>query len=166
MKKPNIQPNDVHVIINDWESPTRYVGEATCYNAAGKRLWSIPALCKGVEGPRHTIRGGDTPPGLYLAGDVVVTQPGDSAQTWNAYGKYFIDMVEQENQEAGLGRAGIGWHGGGTAAADPLAPQQTLLPTLGCVRSHNEHIAKFVVATLQRVNQKGGRMWITVNQFS
>jgi hypothetical protein len=163
MKQPTLKPNDVHVVINDWE--TRHVGEATCYNADGTRRWKIPALCKGIRGPRFDLNGGDTPPGLYLAGQIFVSQPHDSTSDWHAYGRYFIDMEEQENQERRHGRAGIGWHGGGTNAPNPLAPKQPLLETLGCVRSHNEHMAAIVIPTLEQVRKRGGRMWITVNQF-
>lgn len=163
MKKPTLHPNDVHVIINDWE--TRHVGEAVCYNADGTRRWKIPALCKGTHGPRFDRAHSDTPPGLYLAGVVTVTQSHEPASTWNSYGKYFIDMKEQENQERRYGRAGIGWHGGGSNAPHPLAPKQPLHVTLGCVRSHNEDLETIVVPTLEQVRKRGGSMWITVNQW-
>lgn len=144
--KPTLDTNDIHVVINDWES--RYIGEAKAYNAAGSILWKIPALCKGVEGARWSVRNGDTPPGLYLAGELFITQDNEPASIWNAYGKYFIDMIEQENQESRYERGGIGWHCGGTAAPDPLASLQQLVPTLGCVRSHNADLAKTVVPLL------------------
>lgn len=165
MRKPDIKANDVHVIINDWET-SRLIGEAKCYSAMGRVLWTIPALCKGVEGPRWDVRNGDTPPGLYYAGMAIETQPDEGAYTWNAYGQWFIDLVECENQEAGVSRAGIGWHGGGSAAPDPLAAKQQLLPTLGCVRSHNIDMQSLVIPTFHRVMALGGRMWITVNQIN
>ncbi len=93
------------------------------------------------------------------------TQDSEPAKTWNAYGKYFIDLVEQENQEAKRDRAGIGWHGGGSGAPDPLAPLQPLLATLGCVRSHNKDMKEYVVKTYRQVKDNGGQMWITVNQL-
>lgn len=164
--RPDVKKWDVHVVVNDWEHPVRFVGEAKCYDHSGGLLWTIPALCKGVEGNgRWTVRSGDTPPGLYLAGVVTETMIGEPGQVWNAYGRWFIDLVEQEQQEARVSRAGIGWHGGGTAAPDPLAPKQLLVPTLGCIRSHNEDLDKVVMPTLQRVRSNGGQMWITVNQF-
>lgn len=161
--KPKLKPGDIHVIINDWES--KYIGEAKAYDATGKLLWKIPALCKGIEGARWSVRNGDTPPGLYLAGELFVTQPGESNQIWSAYGQNCIDLVEQENQETRYNRGGICWHGGGSAAPDPLADQQQLVPTLGCVRSHNGDLKKIVVPLLQALNAKGDRMWITVNQI-
>lgn len=165
MKKPNLKPNDVHVIVNDWED-SRYVGEAKCYTASGEMLWKIPALCKGVNGPNFDITRGDTPPGLYLAGKLTETQSGEPWKYWAAYGKYFIDLEEQENQEHKHGRSEIGWHGGGTGLSDPLEPLQELIPTYGCIRSHNKDIEKIVVPTLERVRKSGGQMWITVNQLS
>jgi hypothetical protein len=48
-------------------------------------------------------------------------------------------MEELEGQAVAVGRAGITLHGGGSACGWPmaLAPQQTLHPTLGCLRLHN-----------------------------
>lgn len=162
--KPKLSPGDVHVIVNDWES--KYIGEAKAYDATGKILWKIPALCKGVEGSRWNVRNGDTPPGLYLAGELITTSQNEPASIWNAYGRHCIDFVEQENQETRYERGGICWHGGGTAAPDPLAPLQQLVPTLGCVRSHNADLAQYVVPLLQSLAAKGNRLWITVNQIN
>lgn len=144
-KPAPIKPGDVHVVVNDWES--RWIGEAKCYSDQGKLLWTIPALCKGVEGPRWSVRNANEPQNI-----------------WNAYGLHCIDLIEQENQEARYSRGGICWHGGGSGAADPMAPLQQLVPTLGCVRSHNLDLAKLVVPLLESLIQKGSRMWITVNQ--
>lgn len=160
---PTLKPGDVHVIINDWES--KYIGEAKAYTSAGLLLWKIEALCKGIEGSRWDVRNGDTPPGLYLAGELITTSEGESSSTWNAYGFYFIDLIEQENQESCYERGGVGWHGGGSAAPDPLAPLQQLVPTLGCVRSHNSDLAQIVVPLLKKLNHNGFKMWITVNQI-
>jgi hypothetical protein len=48
-------------------------------------------------------------------------------------------MIELENQEAANGRAGIMAHGGGSACGWPGAwkANQTLYPTLGCIRAYN-----------------------------
>lgn len=162
-KKPDLKPNDLHVIVNDWES--KYVGEAKCYSADGKILWTIPALCKGVEGSRWDVRSGDTPPGLYLCTEVIKTQDNEPAKVWNAYGRYFVDLVEQENQEAKYGRAGVGVHGGGSSLNSPLAPRQGLVPTLGCIRLMNEDLEKLFVPAVQKTQAKGGRVWLTVNQI-
>lgn len=163
--KLNLKPNDVHVIVNDWEKD-RFVGEAKCYSAKGDLMWTIPALCKGVEGPRWDKRNGDTPPGLYKAGAVIETQVGEDAYYWHAYGRWCIDLEEMQGQEEGIGRAGICWHGGGSGCPDPLAPRQQLLPTLGCIRSHNGDLHLLVIPTLNKVIGNGGEMYITVNQFS
>jgi len=162
MKAP-IKSGDVHIVINDWES--KWAGEAKCYSDKGLLMWTIPALCKGVNGSRWSVRNGDTPPGLYLAGELFVTQTTEAQDIWNAYGKHCIDLVEQENQEAKHNRGGICWHGGGSGAPDPLAPNQQLVATLGCVRSHNGDLANTVVPLLQKLTNQGNRMWITVNQI-
>lgn len=165
MKKPAIQPSDCHVVINDWENPNRFVGTATCFDASGKVLWAIDALCKGVNGPGFDRVGGDTPPGLYRAGVLTRTQRWEGPETWNAYGAYFIDLVEQESQESSRGRAGVGWHGGGTGAIPyPLADYQELRPTLGCIRARNKDMKEIIVPTYERVTRAGGVLWISVNQ--
>lgn len=79
--KPAIKPGDVHVVINDWENPEKFVGEAKCYDHTGKLLWKIDALCKGVNGPGFDKVGGDTPPGLYLAGELTETQKWEGPET-------------------------------------------------------------------------------------
>jgi len=162
-KRPDLKPGDVHVVVNDWES--RWIGEAKCYSAKGLLLWTIPALCKGVSGSRWQARNGDTPPGLYLAGELFVTQQSEGIKIWNAYGKHCIDMVEQENQERQHDRGGICWHGGGSGAPNPMADKQPLLVTLGCVRSHNGDLETIVVPLLEKLIKSGSKMWMTVNQM-
>lgn len=162
-KQPDIKQGDLHLIVNDWES--RFIGEAKCYNSQGKQIWKIPALAKGVDGPRSDIHAGDTPPGLYLAGQIYETMPHEPEHIWRSYGKWCVDMVEQEGQEAGVGRAGICLHGGGSGLPDPLADYQELIPTFGCVRMHNRDLDTVVIPCLKAAVAKGYRMWITVNQL-
>ncbi len=162
-QKAQLKPGEYHLVVNDWEA--RFVGEAKCYDASGKLLWTIPALCKGVEGPVWTIRGGDTPPGLYKAGSITKTGTGEPTRIWNAYGPWFIDLVECEHQEAKQGRSGIGLHGGGTAAPNPLSDRQQLVPTLGCIRVHNIDLIEKIVPMVQATQAQGLTVWITVNQF-
>lgn len=162
--KPTVKKDDVHVIINDWES--KFVGEATCFNSSGIVIWRIPSVCKGVEGPRWHVRNGDTPPGLYRAGILVLTQDNEPLSIWNSYGKYCIDMLEEEGQEKQFGRAGICWHGGGSAAPDPLADYQQLLPTFGCVRSYNRDFQDKIVPLYNALQRISAKMWITVNQYA
>lgn len=158
-----MQKHDVHVIINDWER--MFIGEAKCYNADGQMLWIIPAICKGVNGPRWDVWGGDTPPGLYVAGVLYETKGNEPWNVWSSYGKWCIDMVEMENQEAKHGRVGICWHGGDPDRTPPLQQMQQLTPTYGCVRSHNRDLEEIVVPTYRKVIAQSGRMWITVNQL-
>lgn len=164
--KPAVKPEDVHVVINDFEDPEKFVGQAKCFDHTGKLMWAIDALCKGVNGPGQNINGGDTPSGVYTAGELTETQAWEGPETWNAYGYYFIDLVEQEGQERKFGRAGVGWHGGGTGAKpNSLADIQELRPTMGCIRARNKHMREIIVPTYKAVKDKGGTMWISVNQF-
>jgi hypothetical protein len=114
------------------------------YDHTGKLLWKVPCLARGQGGDTewgHT--GCDTPPGLYKLGAVYRDYDDNPKPARNAtamaYGWYSFDMVELEGQEKQVGRAGIMLHGGGTGCGWPgaWAPQQNLLPTLGCVRVHN-----------------------------
>jgi hypothetical protein len=130
---------DSHLIAND------KVEKLDAYSFDGKKLWSIPCLCRG-QGSDYvwTETNTDTPPGLYRLGTVyndidrVGLNPSFS-ETLMAYGWIFFDMVELEGQERRYSRAGIGLHGGGSALGWPAAwePRQRLVSTLGCVRIHN-----------------------------
>jgi hypothetical protein len=162
-KRPDLEKDDVHVLINDFEH--RFVGEAKCYAPDGTVLWTVPSLGKGVDGPRTDVRGGDTPAGLYIAGTIYETRETEPWHIWASYGKWCVDMEEQQNQEASVGRAGICLHGGGSGLPDPLAPKQPLVATFGCVRMHNQDLDKIVIPCLKSVRAKGGTMWITVNQL-
>lgn len=162
--KPTLKPGDVHIVINDFER--MFLGEAKCYNAKGEMEWIIPAICKGVNGPRVDVWGGDTPPGLYLAGALYETQGNEPWNVWSSYGKWCIDLEEQEEQEAKVGRAGICWHGGDPDRTPPLQQMQQLTETYGCVRSHNRDLDEIVIPALKRIRANDGRMWITVNQFN
>lgn len=162
--KPALKPGDVHVVINDFER--MFLGEAKCYTAGGALEWIIPAICKGVNGPRFDVWGGDTPPGLYLAGTLYETKGNEPWNVWSSYGKWCIDLEEQEGQEATVGRAGICWHGGDPDRTPPLQQMQQLTETYGCVRSHNRDLDEIVIPTLKRIRADGDRMWITVNQIN
>jgi len=158
----SLQPNDFHIIVNDWE--IKFIGEMKCYNAAGYHLWTIPALSKGVEGPRWDVWAGDTPPGKYLCGLITETQPQEPPKTWNAYGRYFVDLESLDGNEERSGRAGIGIHGGGSSLHSPLADYQPLTPTYGCIRVHNKDLQTRVLYILNAARDAGGRIFVTVNQ--
>ena len=136
--KAPVKAGDSYLLVNDRDQ------DMEAYDHTGQLLWKVPALARGQGADtewRHT--GTDTPPGLYKLGRVYrdyeanPSPPRDA--TLQAYGWYSFDMVELEGQEKRVGRAGIMLHGGGTGCGWPgaWAPQQKLLPTLGCIRVHN-----------------------------
>lgn len=160
--KPQIKSGDYHLIVNDSES--RYASEMKCFNANGILLWTIPCLAKGQH-PDYTKGKGDTPPGWYKLNYMVVTQPGEPANVWNAYGKYFWDMSPGSGAEEKYGRSGVGLHGGGSALENPLAPNQQLLPTWGCIRITNSDAEKKILPLWQETQKNKSTIYITVNQF-
>ncbi|MGB5135425.1 MAG: L,D-transpeptidase [Prochlorococcaceae cyanobacterium] len=138
MKKAPVKAGDSYLLVNDRDQ------DMEAYDHTGQLLWKVPALARGQGADtewRHT--GTDTPPGLYKLGRVYLDYEADHSPprdaTLQAYGWYSFDMVELEGQEKTVGRAGIMLHGGGTGCGWPgaWAPQQKLLPTLGCIRVHN-----------------------------
>lgn len=152
---------DHHIVVND------AVETAKCFNHEGKLLWELPALARG-QGSDYEwkLRNTDTPPGLYKVGTVYRDYEinGDKPaydRTLMAYGWYSLDLIDLEGQVAGVGRAGIMLHGGGSGNGWPgaWAPMQPLLATHGCVRMHNAHLRDFVVPLL-----KTGAIFISVYQ--
>ncbi len=133
-----VKPGDSYLLVNDRDQ------DMEAYDHTGKRLWTVHALGRGQGADndwKHNST--DTPPGLYKLGTVYPDyeqnpHPG-CCDTAMSYGWYSFDMVELENQEVKVGRAGIMLHGGGSGCGWPgaWAANQTLLPTLGCVRLHN-----------------------------
>ena len=156
-KKPNMDPKDVHLVIDGVENTAKLFA----YN--GQLIRTVPCLPHGVSGPRWDIPDGDTPPGLYLAGNCEPTLSTDPWKIHCEYGPMFIYLIEEEGQESKVDRAGCGLHGGGSGLADPMASVQELLPTLGCVRFHNQDILR-LENTVKWVKSTGGRVWITVVQ--
>ncbi len=150
-----------HIIVND------ITEEATAYRFGGEKLWTIPALARGQYGDKeYKITGSDTPPGLYLAGQIYddfAKFGGTPAydRTLAAYGWCSVDMVDLEGQESKNGRAGIMWHGGGSALGWPQAwaARQPLVPTLGCIRGYNADVRDKVVPLAKK-----GRLFISVYQ--
>lgn len=149
-------PNCVHCVA-DMRAHT-----LKCFDATGKCKWTIPVHGEGVNGPGWEKQGGDTPPGLYKIGVITETQDSEPQSVFNAYGRFFCDLIELENQEASLGRAGCGVHGGGSASKNPLAPNQGFFPTLGCARLLNENLEKVFVPMCLFVKKKGGTIFFRV----
>lgn len=109
------------------------------------------------------------PPGDYGVGvpEPCATRNSDGSVTQHndddpAYGCWFIPLVDTNGNEAAHGRAGIGIHGGGSAAPDPFALDQPLLPTLGCLRCHNRDIEQIVVPFVKFIQQHGGDVTLSV----
>lgn len=151
---------DHHAIVNDREQRARF------FNHVGALVLDLPALARGQGGDREwTRQNTDTPPGLYLSGQVYrdyeQNVTGNGGAIHRAYGWLSIDLVELEAQESRWKRAGIMVHGGGTALGWPgaWAPQQQLLPTFGCVRMHNADLQRLVLPLLAK-----GRIFWSVYQ--
>ena len=130
---------DSHLIVNDANETMK------AFSFEGKLLWEIPCLARGQYSDfEWKIKNSDTPPGVYLFGDVYkdYERVGDKPaydRTLMSYGWYTFDMVDLEGQERNNGRAGIACHGGGSANGWPgaWAPNQPLVPTHGCLRLKN-----------------------------
>jgi hypothetical protein len=162
-KAPPLKPGDHHLVADDRAETL------TAYTHDGKRLWSIPCLCRGQgREAEWKTTGSDTPPGLYLIGEVYRDYEKDPSATFSAdrraYGWYSFDMIGQEGQEgpgSRYGRDGIMMHGGGTACGWPgaWAPRQALHSTLGCIRLHNVDLRDRVLPLLDL-----GRIWVSVLQ--
>lgn len=161
--RPPLKQGDHHVIVNDVDET------ATCWTHDGRRLWRIPCLARGQgrEAEWHTT-GSDTPPGLYRCGKVYRDYEDDPTARFTpdrrAYGWFSIDLEGLEGQEGPKSRPyrdGIMVHGGGSACGWPgaWAPRQTLHPTLGCIRSHNQDLRDRWLPLLGL-----GTVWVSVLQ--
>jgi hypothetical protein len=146
------KPGDSHFIMDDRAELL------TAWSFDGKKLWSIPALARGRGRENEWNRTGtDTPPGLYKLGqlydDIGKVGPAPAYnKTLMEYGWQFYDLIELENQEAGVGRLGVGLHGGATALGWPgaWAPTQRLWPTLGCIRIYNASLRDKVMPLYEK----------------
>lgn len=158
-KEFGFRNQDTHIVVN---ATTR---TAKAYSFQGKLLWEKPCLADGQH-PNWRANQGDTPPGLYKLGKVYNDRGnvGDNPaydRTLMAFGWMSFDMVDLEGNEDNSGRAGIMLHGGGSGCGWPGAwsEQQTLYPTLGCLRMHNCDLWDFVMARYEM-----GTVFISVYQ--
>lgn len=153
--------NDSHLIVND------KVETMKAFSFEGKLLWEIPCLARGQYSDYEwKVKQSDTPPGLYKLGQLYNDYAinGDSPafdRTLLAYGWAFYDMIDLEGQETGIGRAGIGLHGGGTGLGWPgaWAPMQPLVSTHGCLRVHNRHLIDKILPLYRK-----GKVFVSVYQ--
>lgn len=154
-----LKEGEAVILVND------KIEKARAYDCYGNRLWTIDAICQG-QNSDYRVRGGDTPPGAYEAGQLYADYEAKAkgsplSRDELAFGWYSIDMVELENQERGHGRSGIMMHGGGTALGSAAwNARQRLLPTLGCIRAHNGDLRDLVVPLLR----KSKKLYILVYQ--
>jgi hypothetical protein len=138
---------DSHLIVND------AVETMKAFSFEGKLLWEIPCLARGQYSDYEwKIQKSDTPVGVYKLGQLYndYALHGDKApydRTLMAYGWAFYDMIDLEGQETGIGRAGIGLHGGGSALGWPgaWAPNQPLVATHGCLRCRNKDLIEKIL---------------------
>lgn len=152
MKKPDLGPLDVHIVVNC------ATNLAKCY-VPGEALprWIAETHTEGLS--RNTEAwGGDTPSALWEATAVEHIPPSDPESA--SYGVGFITLVCHEAIKRAA--VGIGWHGGGTGLPDPLAPRQGWAHTLGCLRSQNIDLVEKVFRTIEFVLKRGGRVWLSV----
>jgi hypothetical protein len=151
---------DSHLVVNDISETVK------AFSSNGKLLWEVPCLARG-QGPDTSYKGvgQDTPPGLYRIGQIYrdydINRNPPYGRDVIAYGWYSFDLLDLEQQESKLGRAGIMIHGGGSACGWPgaWAPLQQLFPTLGCVRMHNVHLRDRLFPLAQ-----SGRVYVSVYQ--
>jgi len=162
-KAPDLKPGDHHLVADDRRQTM------AAFTHDGKRLWSIPCLCRGQAGDAEwKATGSDTPPGLYKVGKIYRDYDRDPTARFSedrrSYGWYSFDLEGQEGQEGPNSkphRDGIMIHGGGTACGWPGAwePRQALHPTLGCIRLHNVDLRERVLPLVVM-----GTVWVSVLQ--
>ncbi len=155
------KPGDSHLIVND------AVETMKAFSYEGKLLWEIPCLARGQYSDfEWRIKNSDCPPGLYKVGTIYrdYDRVGDKPaydRTLMAYGWYSFDMIDLEGQERNNGRAGIMLHGGSSALGWPgaWAPNQKLMPTMGCCRARNIDLRDKVLPLAKK-----GSIFISVYQ--
>jgi hypothetical protein len=153
--RPTLKPGDHHLIANDGNETLR------AFTHDGRPLWTIPCLCRGQGGEAEWHRTAtDTPPGLYRINKGGIYRDFEEAAsskvhsaTRCSYGWYSFDLEGLEGQEGPNSkpyRDGIMIHGGGSACGWPgaWAPRQTLYPTLGCIRLHNQDLQARILPLL------------------
>lgn len=148
--------HDVHIVVS------RTGRKAKCFVAGGALRWTIEARCEGSDGPgwNEAVVGGDTPLGRYL---ITAVEPlAHSDPQWRSFGWFYLWLAELDGQETKYGRAGVGWHGGGSGCPDPWAPFQGWTVTHGCIRSQNEDLQKRVVPSVNWALKNGGKCYLSV----
>jgi hypothetical protein len=140
---------------------------AKAFDFDGNQVFAIPCTATG-QNPQWRNNSGDTPPGLYKIGEIYndyarVGATPEYDRTLMSYGWITYDLIDLEGNEDNNARAGICWHGGGSGCGWPGAwsPGQELLPTLGCLRSHNIHLFEKILPRTEL-----GTVYVAVYQDS
>jgi hypothetical protein len=153
-----------------------FIKGAAQYGKPDGLLHTLPCHDVGVND--DTISAGEDayghdckcPPGVYFVGPTVpcATRHADGSVTQNnsddpAYGCYFTYLSDTADDDfAKHGRAGIGIHGGGSAAPDPFAPEQGWYPTDGCLRLQNADNESILVPCLAWARSHNATIKLTV----
>jgi hypothetical protein len=121
----------------------------TLYDGSGNPIAAFDGVvgrAVGVRGPRRDITSGDTPFGVYrhtmTSGGAAASRLGKGYGT----GKVYVDdhRSQMYGDVADARRSLIRLHGGGSGLSNPYAPNQRLLPTLGCVRMRNADVNSLI----------------------
>lgn len=149
-----LAPHDLHVVVDATNEHLKV------FNPEGVLQWTAEARCFGSNGPGWDRKDGDTPPGEYEIGPVDPIPESDPER--DAYGPYFLTLLDIHGDEAKYHRAGVGIHGGGTGLPGAFtAPHQGWEVTHGCIRLQNSDLRKLVMSTTI-VHANGGRVFVTV----
>jgi hypothetical protein len=154
--KLSLKPHDLHLVVNAAADLLK------CFDAFGRKKWTVPAHNEGVAGPGWRVRYGDTPPGVYRVTRVERIPRNDADA--DAYGPAYLYLEPVSGPAAETDRSGIGLHGGGSRLPAPLAPRQGWAATHGCVRTQNEDLMTRVVPAVEWTHSRGGTVWLTVTE--
>lgn len=157
MKRPDLQPNDIHLVLNARSRRLK------CFDAGGRLKWAVPARGEGVSGPGWTVPNGDTPPGLYRCGHVLRTRADEPPGIWASFGPAFVFLVDEEERARG-GHTGVGIHGGrDSTPGRSVEHGGQLMVTHGCVRVDDDDLMALVVPAIEWTQRHGGTAWLTVS---
>lgn len=139
---------DLHFTFSDSQKTLK------CFDSAHKLRYTLECRNDTVnEGYGHN---GKCPPGQYILGEPVFVNS-------ISFGEWFIPLHDPEGNWIPEGRGEIGIHGGGSGLADPFAPRQGWVITLGCLRMQNEDLAK-VADSVNYTYEHGGTPYLTVGE--
>ncbi len=134
----------------------RDVGVGDAYVQAGADVYG--QYCKCPPGSNYLVGMPEACATRNVDGSVTINHPDDAA-----YGCFFSGIADDPNADFSKhGRAGLGIHGGGTAAPEPFALTQGWYDTLGCLRLQNEDNERVFVPFVRWVLDIGGPVKLMV----